>query len=188
MSKIDDKISLAERKLEEIKAKFEGDTDNLTSLIRQRAKLEAEAVLENRQDGKRVKEIDRQRDGLRSQLEIYPSLIKEVEGKIGALKKEKQGEILRKNLAEQKRAAREVEEFSQKLGSLLSEANSVNVELQKSRSQYLKLHELTGQEVITRPTTGGSQGWLRVLAGIIKAELAGEPRPMPRYPGAAPPI
>ncbi|GAI89725.1 unnamed protein product, partial [marine sediment metagenome] len=92
MSKIEDKISLTEHKLEEIRTKFESDKDNLTSLVRQRAKLEASAVLDDKQDGKRVKEIDRQRDELRSQLEIYPDLIKEIGAKIEALKKQKEGE------------------------------------------------------------------------------------------------
>ena len=188
MTKIDDKISLAEHKLEEIKTKFEGDKDNLTSLVRQRAKLEAEAVLENKRDTKGITEIDRQRDRLRSQLEIYPDLIKEVEGKIRALKKEKEEGILRRNLIEQKKAAGEVERLSEELGLLLGKANNVNMELQKQRSQYLKLHELTDQEVITRPTTIGSQGWLRVVTGVVRSELEGKPRPSPRYMGAAPPI
>ncbi|MBA7678510.1 hypothetical protein ES703_86786 [subsurface metagenome] len=87
MSKIDDKISLAERKLEETKAKFEADKADLTTLIQKQAKLEAEAVLEDKRDTKGITEIDRQRDRLRSQLEIYPDLIKEVEGKIEILKK-----------------------------------------------------------------------------------------------------
>lgn len=186
--KIDDKISLAERKLEEVKTKFEQDKDNLTSLVRQRAKLEASAVLDNKQDAKKVAEIDRQRDKLRSQLEIYPDLIKEVEGKIEALKKEKEEGILKGNLAKQRKAAREVEEFSQKLGNLLSEANNVNMELQKSRSKYLEFPKLTHQEVITKPTTLGSIGSLRVLAGVINAELEGHPRLNPRFPPPGPPI
>ncbi len=188
MSKIDDKIALTERKLEEIRSKFEGDKGDLSSLIRRRAKLEAQTVLEDRQDGKRIAEIDRQRDKLRSQIEIYPDLLKEIEGKIGVLKKEKQKGILKENLGKQKKAAREVERLSEELGLLLEKANEDNVELQKYRSKYLKLYELTGQDVFTKPITGGSYGWLRVLTGIVKAELARKRRPMPRYPGAAPPI
>jgi len=188
LSKIDDKISLAEHKLEEIKTRFEGDKDNLTSLVRQRAKLEAETVLENRQDGKRIIEIDRQRDKLRSQVEIYPDLIKEMESRVEASKKEKKEGILRKNLIEQKKAAREVERLSEELGTLLMKANEANVELQKHRSQYLKLHELTDQKVITKPITSGSHGSLKILAGIINAELKGHPRPSPRFPPPGPAI
>ena len=189
MAKIDDKISLAEDKLEETKAKFEADKDNLTSLIRQRAKLEAEAVLDNnKQDGKRIAEIDRQRDKLRSQIEIYPDLIKEVEAKIEVLKKEKEEGTLRENLTKQRKIGHKVEELSQELGTLLERANEANIELQKQRSQYLDLHKLTNQKVITKPTTAGSQGSLRMLAGIINAELEGHPRINPRYPPPGPPI
>lgn len=188
MTEIADKISLAEHKLEEIKTRFEEDKDNLTSLIQQRAKLEVEAVLENRQDDKRIAEVDRQRDELRSQLEIYPDLIKEVERKIEALRKEKEEGILKKNLGRQKKAAREVERLSEELGLLLGKANEANVELQKYRSMYLKLHELTDQEVITKPTTSGSHGSLKILAGIINAELEGHPRPNPRFPPPGPAI
>ncbi len=188
MAKIDDKISLAERKLEETKVKFEADKADLTSLIKQRAKLEAEAVFDNKQDGKRIAEIDRQRDRLRSQLEIYPDLIKEVERKIEDLKKEKEEGILRENLTKQRKIGHKVEELSQELGTLLERANEANIELQKQRSQYLDLHKLTNQKVITKPTTAGSQGSLRMLAGIINAELKGHPRINPRYPPPGPPI
>jgi len=188
LTKIDDKISLAEHKLEEIKTKFEGDKDNLTSLVRQRAKLETEAVFDNKQDGKRIIEIDRQRDKLRSQIEIYPDLIKEMESRVEASKKEKEEGILRENLAKQKKAAHEVERLSGELGTLLTRANEANIELQKCRSMYLKLHELTGQDLITKPTTPGSQGSLRILSGIISAELEGHPRLNPRFPPPGPAI
>ncbi|MBA7652789.1 hypothetical protein ES703_60628 [subsurface metagenome] len=111
-----------------------------------------------------------------------------MEAKIEGFKKEKVEGILRENLAKQKKAAREVEGLSEELGTLLEKANETNIELQKQRSQYSELYNLTNQNVITKPTTLGSLGWLRVLAGTIKAELAGGARPMPRYPGAAPPI
>ncbi len=186
MTEIADKISLAEHKLEEIKTKFERDKADLTRLIQERARLELYRTI--KKDDKRIAEIDRQRDRLRSQLEIYPDLIKEVERKIETLGKEKEEGILRRNLGRQKKAAREVERLSQELGASLEKANEANIELQKYRSMYLKLHELTDRDVITKPTTLGSQGWLKVLAGTIKAELAGGARPMPRYPGAAPPI
>lgn len=188
MAKIDDKINFAERKLEEIKAKFGGDKADLAMLIQKQAKLEAEAALDNKRDTKGTTEIERQRDGLRSQLEIYPDLVKEVERKIETLRKEKEEGILKENLLRQRKAARKVEELSQELGTLLERANETNMELQKCRSMYLELHKLTNQDVFTKPTTGGSQGWLRVLTGTVKAELAGKGRQMPRYPGAAPPI
>jgi len=188
LAKIADKISLAEHKLEEIKTKFEGDKADLTRLIQERAKLGASAILDNEKDGKRIAEIDRQRDRLRSEVEIYPDLIKEVEAKIEGLKKEKEAGILKKNLIEQKKAAGEVERLSEELGDLLEKANDVNMELQKQRSQYLKLHKLTDQDVITKATTIGSQGWLRVVTGVVKSELEGKPRPSPRYMGAEPPI
>lgn len=186
--KIEDKISLTEHKLEEIKTKFEGNKADLTRLIQKQAKLEAEAVLENERDTKGITEIERQRDRLRSQLEIYPDLIKEVEAKVEALKKEKEERIPKKNLVKQKKIAQEVERLSQRLGALLEKANNVNVELQKHRSQYLKLHKLTGQEVITKPTTSGSHGSLKILAGVINAELEGHPRPNPRFPPPGPAI
>jgi len=186
--KIEDKIALAEKELIEQRIRFEDRKKELDGLIKERARLGASAILDNEKDGKRVAEIDSQRNKLRSELEIYPDILRQVEAKIEGFKKEKEAGILRENLAKQKKAARKVEELSQELGTLLERANEANMELQKHRSIYLKLHELTDQDVITKPTTLGSQGWLRVLAGVIKAELAGEPRPMPRYPGAAPPI
>lgn len=188
MAKIADKISLAEHKLEEIKTKFEGDKADLTRLIQERAKLETKAVLENKRDTKGITEIERQRDRLRSQLEIYPDLIKEVEGTIEDLKREKEAGILKKNLVRQRAAAREVERLSEELGLLLQKANDVNVELQKHRSQYLKLHKLTDQDVITKPTTIGSYGSLKILTGVINAELKGHPRPNPRFPPPGPAI
>jgi chromosome segregation ATPase len=188
LSKIDDKIAIAQEKLQETKQKFETTQKRDQELIKEKARLKASELLENRQDGKRVAEIDRQRDRLRSELEIYPDLLREVEAKIEGLKKEKVEGILRENLAKQKKVAREVERLSGELGTLLTRANEANIELQKQRSQYFELYKLTNQGVFEKPTTLGSQGWLRVLAGTVKAELAGEGRPMPRYPGAAPPI
>lgn len=186
--KIDDKIALAEEKLIEQRTRFEDRKKELDGLIKERARLGASAILDNQKDGKRIAEIDRQRDKLRSQLEIYPDLIKEMEVKIGALKKEKEGGILRENLIKQKKAAREIERLSEDLGTLLGKANDVNVELHKYRSIYLELHKLTNQNVFTKPTTGGSYGWLKVVTGVVKSELEGKPRPGPRYMGAEPPI
>ena len=188
MAKIDDKIATAQEKLQETKQKFETTQKRDQELIKEKAKLKANELLENKTDGKRVTEIDKARGKLHSEIEIYPDLLREVEAKIEGLKKEKVEGILRENLAKQKKAARKVEELSQELGTLLERANEANIELQNCRSIYLKLGELTGQKVIAKPITLGSQGWLRVLAGTVKAELAGKGRPMPRYPGAAPPI
>ncbi|MBA7602189.1 hypothetical protein ES703_09275 [subsurface metagenome] len=188
MSKIDDKISLAEKKLIEQRTKFEDRKKELGELVKERGRLQASVILDDRKDSNRITQVDKRRNDIRAELEIYPSLISEMEAKIEALKKEKEEEVLRGNLAKQKKAARKVEELSRELGTLLMKANEANIELQKCRSIYLELHKLTGQAVITKPTTLGSQGWLRVLAGTVKAELAGKGRPMPRYPGAAPPI
>ena len=191
MSKIADKIAMSERKLKETKAKFEADKADLTSLIKQRAKLESEAILDNnRQDGKRIAEIDRQRDKLRSQIEIYPSLIKEIESRLEGLRKEKEEGILRENLTKQRKIGHKVEELSQELGTLLERANDTNIKLQKCRSIYLKLGELTNQDVITKPITSGSHGWLRVLTAVINSEVkGGGGRISPRYMGGpAPPI
>lgn len=186
--KIDDRIALAEEKLAKEKSRFEDRKKELEELVKERGRLQASVILDDRKDSNRITQVDKRRNDIRAELEIYPSLISEMEAKIEALKKEKEAGILKKNLVEQKKAAREVERLSEELGLLLEKANDVNVELQKHRSQYLKLHKLTGQDVFEKPTTGGSHGWLRVLAGTVKAELAGKGRPMPRYPGAAPPI
>ncbi|GAI76901.1 unnamed protein product, partial [marine sediment metagenome] len=156
--------------------------------VKEKAKLKADELLENKTNGKRITEIDRQRGKLHSEIEIYPDLIREVERKIETLKKQKEGEILRKNLAEQKKAARKVEDLSQELGTLLGKANQTNMELQKHRSEYFQLGELTGQKVITKPTTSGSIGSLMMLSGIINAEIQGHPRLSPRFPPPGPPI
>lgn len=186
--KIDDRIALAEKKLIEQRTRFEDRKKELGELVKERGRLQASVILDDRKDSNRIAQVDKRRNDIRAELEIYPSLISEMEAKIEALKKEKEGEVLRKNLAEQKKAAREVERLSQDLGTLLEKANEDNTELQRHRSIYFKLGELTGQGIFEKPTTLGSYGWLRVLAGTIKAELAGKGRPMPRYPGAAPPI
>jgi myosin heavy subunit len=187
--KIDDKISLAERKLEETKVKFEADKADLTSLIKQRAKLEAEAVLENKRDTKRITEIERQRDRLRSQIEIYPDLIKEVEAKIGALRKEKEDGILKENLARQRKVAKEIEEKSRELVATLGKADEINTSLGKLWEQCSGLAKLTNQSMISPHVTGGSQGTLRQLYGILKWEVVeGKSRPSPRFPPPGPPI
>ena len=186
--KIDDKIATAQEKLQETKQKFETTQKRDQELIKEKAKLKASELLENRQDGKRIAEIDRQRDRLRSEVEIYPDLIKEVERKIEDLKKEKEEGILKENLGRQKKAAKEVERLSGELGTLLMKADQANIELQKYHSIYFELYKLTNQKVITKPTTIGSHGSLRMLAGIINAELEGHPRINPRYPPPGPPI
>lgn len=186
--KIEDKIALAEKELIEQRTRFEDRKKELNGLIKERARLGASATLDNEKDRKRVAEIDSQRNKLRSELEIYPDILREVEAKIEGLKKEKEAGILKKNLIRQRVAARDVERLSEELGVLLEKANEANTELQKKRSQYLKLHELTDQDVITKPTTPGSQGSLRILAGVINAELKGHPRPSPRFPPPGPAI
>ncbi len=186
--KIDDKISLSEKKLIEQRTKFEDRKKELGELVKERGRLQALVILDGQRNDKRIIQIDKQRDEIHAELEVYPSLLSEMEAKIGALKKEKEEGILKENLGKQKRAARKVEEFSQKLGSLLSEANRANIELQKHRSQYFKLGELTSQNIFEKPTTPGSLGSLRMLAGVINAELEGQPRQNPRYPPPGPPI
>jgi uncharacterized protein YoxC len=189
LAKIDDKISLAERKLEETKAKFEADKADLTSLIKQRAKLEAEAVFDNKQDGKRIIKIDRQRDRLRSQLEIYPDLIKEMESRVEASKKEKEEGILKQNLIRQRKVAKEIEEKSRELVATLGKADEINTSLTKLWEQCSGLAKLTNQRVISPHVTGGSQGTLKQLYGIIKWEVEeGKSRPSPRFPSPGPPI
>ncbi|MBA7602346.1 hypothetical protein ES703_09435 [subsurface metagenome] len=186
--RIEEKIALAEKELIEQRTRFEDRKKELDGLTKERARLGASAILDSEKDGKRGAEIDSQRNKLRSELEIYPDILREVEAKIEGLKKEKEAGILKKNLIEQKKAAGEVERLSEELGTLLERANNVNMELQKQRSHYLGLHELTGQNVITKPTTIGSHGSLRILAGIINAELVGNPRPNPRFPPPGPAI
>ncbi|MBA7472789.1 hypothetical protein ES707_08121 [subsurface metagenome] len=186
--KIEEKIALAGKELIEQRTRFEDRKKELDGLIKERARLGASAILDNEKDGKRVAEIDSQRNKLRSELEIYPDILREVEAKIEGLKKEKEAGILNKNLIRQRVAARDVERLSEELGVLLEKANEANTELQKKRSQYLKLHELTDQDVITKPITIGSQGSLRILAGVINAELKGHPRPSPRFPPPGPAI
>ncbi len=188
MSKIDDKISLAEKKLIEQRTKFEDRKKELGELVKERGRLQASVILDDRKDSNRIAQVDKRRNAIRAELEIYPSLISEMEAKIEALKKEKEEEVLRENLAKQKKAARKVEELSRELGTLLMKADQANIELQKHRSIYLEFHKSTDQEVITKPTTVGSQGSLRMLAGIINAELEGHPRINPRYPPPGPPI
>lgn len=189
MSKIDDKIAVSERKLEETKTKFETDKTNLISLIRQRAKLEAEAVLDNKQDGKRIIEIDRQRDKLRSRIEIYPDLIKEMESRVEASKKEKEEGILKRNLDRQKKVAREIEVKSRELVATLGKADEINTSLTKLWEQRSDLAKLTNQKVVSPHVTGGSQGSLNQLYGLIRWEVEkGESRPSPRFPSPGPPI
>jgi len=188
LAKIDDKIATAQEKLQETKQKFETTQKRDQELIKEKAQLKASELLENKTDGKRVTEVDKARGKLHSEIEIYPDLLREVEAKIEGLKKEKVEGILRENLIKQKKAAREVERLSGELGTLLMRANEANMELQKCRSIYLEFHKSTDQEVITKPTTVGSLGSLRMLAGIINAELEGHPRINPRYPPPGPPI
>ena len=186
--RIEEKIALAGKELIEQRTRFEDRKKELDGLTKERARLGASVILDNKKDGKRVAEIDSQRNKLRSELEIYPDILRQVEAKIEGFKKEKEAGILKKNLIEQKKAAEEVERLSEELGTLLERANNVNMELQKQRSQYLKLYELTDEDVITKPTTIGSQGSLRILAGVINAELVGNPRPSPRFPPPGPAI
>ncbi|GAI84784.1 unnamed protein product, partial [marine sediment metagenome] len=117
MSKIEDRIALAEKKLIEQKTKFEDREKELDGLIKERARLGASAILDNQRDGKRIAEIDRQRGEVHAELEIYPALIKEMETKLGALRKEKEEGILKQNLAHQKKIAKEIEEKSRELVS-----------------------------------------------------------------------
>lgn len=186
--KIDDRIALAEEKLAKEKSRFEDRKKELEELVKERGQLQASAILDDQKDSKRVTEVDKRRNDVRAELEIYPSLISEMETKIEALKKEKEDGILKRNLVKQKKAAREVERLSEELGTLLMKANEANTELQKHRSQYFELHKLTNQGVFEKPTTSGSQGSLRMLAGIINGELEGYPRRSPRFPHPGPPI
>ncbi|GAI02515.1 unnamed protein product, partial [marine sediment metagenome] len=116
--KIEDKMALAEKELIEQRTRFEDCKKELNGLIKERARLGASATLDNEKDRKRVVEIDSQRNKLRSELEIYPDILREVEAKIEGLKKEKIAGILKKNLIEQKKAAGEVERLSDELGTL----------------------------------------------------------------------
>lgn len=187
--KIDDRIALTEEKLVEQKTKFEDRKKELDRLIKERARLGASAILDNQKDGKRIAEIDKQRSEIHAELEIYPDLIREVEAKIGALKKEKEDGIFKQNLAQQKKVAKEIEERSRELVSALGKANEINNALEKLWKQYSDLAKLTNQKVVSPHITGGSQGSLRQLYGIIKWEVEkGESRPSPRFGPPGPPI
>lgn len=189
MSKIDDKISLSEKKLIEQRTKFEDRKKELDGLIKERGRLGASAILDNQRDGKRIAEIDRQRSEVHAELEIYPALIEEMEAKLGSLKKEKEEGILKQNLAEQKKVAKEIEEKSRELVSALGKANEINNALAKLWKQYSDLAKLTDQKVVFPHVTGGSQGSLSQLYGLIRWEVEkGESRPSPRFGSPGPPI
>ena len=187
--KIDDKIALAEQKLAEQRAKFEDRKKELDGLVKERAKLQASAILENQKDDKRIATVDKQRSEVHAELEIYPSLISEMEAKIEALKKEKKDGILKQNLARQRKVAKEIGEKSRELVSALDKANEINNTLRKLWEQYSDLAKLTNQKVVSPYVTGGSHGILSQLYGLIRWEVEkGESRPSPHFPPPGPPI
>ena len=185
--KIDDKIALAEQKIIEQRAKFEDRKKELEGLVKERAKLQASAILENQKDDKRIATIDKQRSEVHAELEIYPDLIKEMEAKLEALRKEREDGILKRNLARQRKVAKEIEEKSRELVSALGKANETNNTLTKLWKQCSDLAKLTNQRIVSAYVTGGSQGSLGQLYGIIKWEVEkGKPRPSPRFPPPEP--
>ena len=187
--KIDDKIALAEQKLAEQRIKFEDRKKELNGLIKERAKLQASAILENQKDDKRIATVDKQRREVHAELEIYPDLIKEMEAKLGALRKEREDGILKQNLARQRKVAKEIEEKSRELVSALGKANEINNILRKLREQHVDLAKLTNQKIISPYVTSGSQGSLSQLYGMIKWEVEeGKSRPSPRFSHPGPPI
>jgi len=187
--KIDDKIALAGQKLAEQRTKFEDRKKELDGLVKERAKLQASAILENQKDDKRIAIVDKQRSEIHAELEIYPSLISEMETKIETLKKEKEEGILKQNLARQKKIGKEIEEKSRELVAALGKANEINNSLRKLQEQYVDLAKLTNQKIISPYVTSGSQGSLSQLYGIIKWEVEeGKSRPSPRFSHPGPPI
>jgi len=187
--KIDDKIALAEQKVIEQRARFEKRKKELDRLVKERARLQASVILENQKDDKRIAAVDKQRSEIHAELEIYPDLIKEMESKLGALRKEKEEGILKENLARQRKVAKEIEEKSRELVSALGKADEINNALKKLWKQCSDLAKLTNQRVVSAYVTGGSQGSLGQLYGMIKWEVKeGKPRPSPHFPPPGPPI
>ncbi|MBA7652211.1 hypothetical protein ES703_60041 [subsurface metagenome] len=187
--KIDDRIALAEQKVIEQRARFEDRKKELEGLVKERAKLQASAILENQKDDKRIATVDKQRGEIHAELEIYPDLIKEMEAKLGALRKEREDGILKQNLIQQRKVAKEIEEKSRELVATLGKADEINTSLRKLREECSGLAKMTGQSVTSPHVTGGSQGTLKQLYGIIKWEVVeGKSRPSPRFPSPGPPI
>jgi len=187
--KIDDKIALAEQKIIEQRAKFEDRKKELDGLVKERGRLQASVILDGQGDDKRITQVDKRRNDIRAELEIYPSLISEMEVKIGALKKEKEDGILKENLARQRKVAKEIEVKSGELVAALGKANDVNNALRKLWKQCSDLAKLTNQRIVSAYVTGGSQGSLSQLYGMIKWEVKeGKPRPSPHFPPPGPPI
>ena len=187
--KIDDRIALAEQKVIEQRARFEKRKKELDRLVKERARLQASVILENQKDDKRIAAVDKQRIEVHAELEIYPDLIKEMEAKLGALRKEREEGILKQNLARQRKVAKEIEEKSRELVSALGKADEINDALRKLWEQCSGLAKLTNQGVTSPHATQGSQGTLRQLYGLIKWEVEeGKSRPSPRFPHPGPPI
>jgi len=127
--KIDDKIALAEEKLAKERSRFENRKKELEELVKERGRLQASVILDGQRDDERIAQIDKQRGEVHAELEIYPSLISEMEAKIEALKKEKEDGILKRNLTQQKKVAKEIEEKSRELVSALGKADDINTAL-----------------------------------------------------------
>lgn len=187
--KIDDRIALAEEKLTKERSRFEDRKKELEELVKERGRLQASVILDGQRDDKRIAQIDKQRSEIHSELEIYPSLISEMEAKIEALKKEKEDGILKRNLVQQRKVAKEIEEKSRELLTTLGKADEINNVLRELWKQHIDLAKLTNQKVISPHVTGGSQGSLKQLYGIIRWEVEkGESRPSARFAPPGPPI
>ena len=187
--KIDDKIALAEQKVIEQRARFEKRKKELEGLVKERAKLQASVILDDQKDDKRIAVVDKQRSEIHAELEIYPDLIKEMEAKLGALRKEREDGILKQNLARQRKVAKEIEEKSRELVAALGKADEINNILIELWKQCSGLAKLTNQRVVSAYVTGGSRGSLGQLYGMIKWEVKeGKPRPSPHFSPPGPPI
>lgn len=187
--KIDDRITLAEEKLAKEKLRFEDHKKELGELVKERGRLQASVILDDQRDDERIAQIDKQRGEIHAELEIYPSLISEMETKIEALKKEKEDDILKRNLTRQRKIAKEIEEKSRELVSTLGKANEINIALRKLWEQCSDLAKLTNQSVTSPHVTSGSQGSLGQLYAIIRWEVEkGKSRLSPRFADLGPPI
>lgn len=182
--KIDDQIGIAEKKLNEVKANFERDKERLAMLIRNRAKIEARVLLEGKEEGKRAAELDRERHKLRADIEIYPSLINELEVKVGELKKKKEEELHRKLVEKQKEMGDRVAQKSKELLSSLKGTDTINKDLQDLWDAYRQLEREIGEKTPLERVSIGFQS-IKTLLSVCEKEIKGEGRVMATWP--APP-
>lgn len=176
MSKIDDLIKIAQKKITETEKGFEKDTKKVKELINIRGGLQANLAIGEAtgDDREKIKKLSADITGLKNKIEASPPLLSALKAKILSLKAKFERQEKEKALKEQSEIETSLNTISVKLIPILKEALRLNKQLVEKWAVWNKLSEISGKTISDKKTSAGSVDMLNTVTNTLIQEWDGK--------------